>query len=61
MCSRYLQDESLPTGESDASGTEKAWREEAESRLLRGAADKTAGGYVDQLPDELYLPAGSEA
>ena len=39
---------------------EKAWREEIESRLLRGAADKTAGGYVDQLSDKLYLPAGSE-
>ena len=42
-------------------GAGKAWREEIESRLLRGAADKTAGGYVDQLSDKLYLPAGSEA
>ena len=50
-----------PLAKSDASGAEKAWREEIESRLLRGAADKTAGGYVDQLSDKLYLPAGSEA
>ena len=39
----------------------QARSEVTEGGLLRGKAHKTAGGYVDHLPDTLYLSARYEA
>ncbi len=59
-CSRYLQNESLPTGESDASGAEKAWREEIESRLLRGQPTRPLEDMSISCRTNCICPPGAE-
>ena len=57
--SRHLQDKGMPSGESNASGAEKEKGKKIKGGIFRRTAEASDRGYVHQLQNTLYLPAGS--